>query len=88
LIQEHINIDINNNIHVYLNKKINGLLTQENLIFNLGEKVFEIPCNKLKIVKDQDYIFKEIGILNINIHDIYDSSKRSDIIVHLKLFET
>ena len=84
-LDKHINIDNNNNIHVYLNSKINVLLNQGNFCFNIGEKVFEIYCNKLKILKEQEYVIKNNGILNMNINDIYNNSNRSDVIVHLTL---
>lgn len=87
ILDNHINIDNNNNIHINLNSKINGLLNQGKIYFNIGEKVFEILCNKLKIIQEQDYIIKNKGILNINVNDIYNNSNRSDIIVHLTLSE-
>jgi hypothetical protein len=87
LLDNHINIDNNNNIHINLTSRIGGLLDQGNILFNLGGKVFEICCNKLKIIKNQDCIIKNRGILNINVNDIYNNSYRSDIIVHLTLIE-
>lgn len=87
ILDSHINIDNNNNIHINLNSKINGLLNQGNILFNIGEKVFEISCCHLKIIQTQDYILKNKGILNINVNDIYNNSNRSDIIVHLTLTE-
>lgn len=87
ILDNHINIDNNNNIHIHLNSRINGLLNHGKLIFNIGEKVFEICSNKLKIIQNQDYIIKNKGILNINVNDIYNNSNRSDVIVHLTLSE-
>jgi hypothetical protein len=87
ILDSHINIDNNNNIHINLNSKINGLLNQGNILFNIGEKVFEISCSHLKIIQAQDHIIKNKGILNINVNDIYNNSNRSDIIVHLTLLE-
>jgi hypothetical protein len=87
VLDEHVWIDNNNNIHINLNSRMNGLLTKKCIRFNLGEKVFEIPCEKLKITSIQTYIIKSEGIPIINYDSIYDVNKRGDIIVNLTLHD-
>lgn len=86
-LSHHISIDGDNNLHVNLNAKIGGLLTSKKIEFKLGEKVFEIPCNKLKIREHQSYIFYKKGISTIQVNDIYNVSSRADIIIHLTLLD-
>lgn len=87
MLDKHVWIDNNNNVHISLNSKINGLLTRKTIKFNLGEKVFEIPCEKLKIMSNQTYIIKSEGVPIINYDSIYDVKKRGDIIVNLTLHD-
>jgi hypothetical protein len=63
------------------------LLTSKSILFNLGEKVLDIPCNELYIKKKQKYIYKKRGISKIDINNVYDVTKRGDIIVHLTLID-
>jgi hypothetical protein len=86
-LDKHVWIDNSNNVHINLNSRINGLLTKKTIRFNLGEKVFEMPCDKLKIMSNQTYIIKGEGIPIINYDSIYDVKKRGDIIVHLTLHD-
>jgi hypothetical protein len=86
-LEQHISIDDNNNIHVHLTKSIKGLLDSKYIVFNLGEKVFNIPCEDLRLIKKQKYIYKKKGIPKIDIIDVYNVNKRGDIIVHLTLLD-
>lgn len=87
-LEHHISIDDYNNIHIHLTKNIKGLITSKSIIFNLGEKVFNIPCDELCIKRKQKYIYKKQGISKIDTNNVYDVSKKADIIVHLTLIDT
>ena len=50
----HLEIDDNNNIIVNLTTKINSLLVNEKLIFKLGEKVFQMTSENLRIKKNSN----------------------------------
>ena len=52
-LEHHISIDDYNNVHIHLTKNIKGLLTSKTIMFNIGKKVFNIPCNELYIKKKQ-----------------------------------
>jgi hypothetical protein len=86
-LEHHISIDDYNNVHIHLTKNIKGLLTSKTIMFNIGKKVFNIPCNELYIKKKQKYIYKKHGISKIDTNDVYDVSKKSDVIVHLTLID-
>lgn len=86
-LKHHISIDGDNNLHINLNAKISGLLTSKKIEFRLGEKVFEIPCNKLKLKEYQSFTFYKMGISTIQVNDIYNVSSRADIIIHLTLLD-
>lgn len=86
-LEHHISIDDYNNIHIHLTKNIKGLITSKTIMFNLGEKVFNIPCGELYIKRKQKYIYKKQGISKIDTNNVYDVSKKGDVVVHLTLMD-
>jgi hypothetical protein len=80
-LSNHISIDYNNNLHVRITVPcIQNLFNLENLTFELGGKVFEIPVGNLKIKRKQNYTLYEKGIALIN-SNIYEIKRRGNIIV-------
>ena len=76
-------IDEEQNLHVEIKIEfdaIKKLLENEEPIKTcIGNKVFEIPLNELKIKKKQDYRFKSLGLTKVNEKDIYDVNDRTDV---------
>lgn len=85
LLTENITIDNKNNIHVNLTYDIREILQKEYIIFYLGKKEFEIEPKELTVEKTQTVILKGEGISKINTADIYDVSKKSNVILHITL---
>ena len=82
----HINIDENNNIHIYLKFRFSkNLLFESQIDFCIGNRNFFINTSDLKIKKNQIIILKNEGISIINEKKVYDDSKKSHIIVHIEL---
>lgn len=82
---EHMFIDDKNNLHIYLNVKYEGLLKQEKINFTIENKEFDIRVSDLKIISNQIIYLKNKGISCIDMDNIYNINKRSDLIVHIKL---
>ena len=82
---EHIYIDQDNNINISLTLFLQNIFDKEVLDIELGEKVFQIIVNKLRIKKHQKYIFKNEGIPIIDTDEIYDVNNKSDIIMNIEL---
>jgi hypothetical protein len=85
---ENVRLDENNNllVEVVLTKeKFCELLDMINFTIDLGQHSFEIPVNNLFIRKRQIYRFNKKGISIINENDMYDTSKKSDIIIILNV---
>lgn len=82
---DHVYLDDKNNMHVYLNIHYDGLLYTKVIDFHLENKYYKINVSELKIVSNQIYILKNKGISEINSDNIYDVTKRCDIIVHITL---
>ena len=82
---DHVYIDEKNNLHIHLNVKYDGLLDKKYINFNLENKSYDIDVSNLRIISNQIVQLKNIGISKIDIDNIYNVSKRSDIVVHIKL---
>jgi DnaJ-class molecular chaperone len=83
---EHIFIDHNNDVHVKIViETIEQLWHEPYLQVTVGGKVFEIPVCELKIKKSQTYTFFNKGISLINLNDIYNTTRSSNIIVYITI---
>ena len=89
-IEDNIVLDENN--HIYVNVCINietelsHILKSDKFVScTIGKKVFSIPISKLFIKEEQIYTFKEQGISQVSEKDIYNVSKKSDIIIKIIL---
>ena len=80
-----IKIDNMNNIIYKIERKISDVFKNGKIEFQIGKKKLIIYANCLRITKRQSYVFRDIGILRQNEKDIYDISKRMDIIVDIQL---
>lgn len=80
----NMKIDDDNNLIVTIelssDELPNMLVNDTPLTFNIGDKTFSIPLDKLYIKREQYYYLKGKGLVNIK-KDIYDLSDKSDIIV-------
>jgi hypothetical protein len=83
---ENIFIDHNNDLHIkILIESIEQLLNEPYINITIGGKVFEIPVCELKIKKSQTYTFFNRGISLINLNDIYNTARSSNIIVYITM---
>jgi hypothetical protein len=84
----NISIDEDNNINyelvIHFNKDV--LLYDEYINFNIGNKYFKIPIDKLKLKKIQYYILRAQGISKLIENDIYNIEYKNDIYVKI-IFE-
>ena len=85
ILPEHISIDSHNNIHVELKYNIRELWGKPLLEFHLGKNVFSILTEKLKFRENQTVVLQNQGISIINLDNIFDISKKSNIVVYINL---
>jgi hypothetical protein len=85
ILPEHITIDSHNNIYVELKYNIRELWGKSHLEFNLGKNTFSIFIEKLKLKEKQTVILQNQGISTINLDNIFDISKKSNIVVYLTI---
>ena len=91
IIQDKVEIDNENNIIINYN---NSFTVIQKLVEKYEYPYFEIivehlnlmiPLKELKIIKNQKYIFNNIGIPKINFKDIFDNSNKAKIIININL---
>ncbi len=80
---EHIMIDSNNNILVFINIKNKE---KRSFAITLGDKKFNVALNDSHI-ENKKYIFYKCGIPRIHCADIYNVSEKGDIICKLSFNE-
>jgi len=80
-----ITIDDDNNIYVEHAIKKSDIFDAfgKSIYINIGKRTFPILLENLYIKSKQFYTIKEEGLAQIKENDIYDVSKRSDIIVKI-----
>jgi hypothetical protein len=70
---------------VCLTYDIKEILKKEYITFYLGKKEFEIEPRELTVEKMQTITLKGEGISKINTIDIYDVSKKGNVVLHITL---
>ena len=80
---KHIWINEHNDIIYSISLDLNKVFEKHHLEIVIGESKWYIPICELKIKKYQTWVFKKQGISEINLNDIYDVSRKRDIIIEI-----
>ncbi len=83
---EHMSLDNDNNLHVYVRTGIQSLLDKESFVVDLQIKTIEINVSNLKITRHQTVTHKRSGIPRIDEGDMYNNENRGDIMIHVELY--
>jgi hypothetical protein len=85
ILPEDVELDENNDIHIYRNFKISDIWGKEDITVNLGDRDYTIRVNKLKLIREQTIILMNSGISYINLKKIYDVSIMTTVFIHISL---
>lgn len=85
ILPENIQIDNKNNIIMDLKYKIDELFDKEEIMIECGKQEFYFCPADLKLMKRQSVILKNQGISIIQPDNIYDITKKSNIILNFEL---
>lgn len=83
--EDNIQIDEENDIHICLTFSILEIFQKKVIEFYISNKKFTIFTNEIYIREEQTVIFYEQGISKMNTQNIYDISKKGNIIAHIYL---
>ena len=85
ILDEGIRIDEKNNVHIALSYNIKDIWPLEIIDFNIGSRRFSFHKSDLGLLENQILILYNEGISRINTTEIYDVSKKSNIVLHVSL---
>jgi hypothetical protein len=85
ILPENVVIDDKNNIHVDLEYNIYDIWGKNSIDFSLDQFTFSINVCELSMQGNQTHILKSKGITRCNSIEIYDVTKKSDIILHIDI---
>lgn len=85
ILKDNITIDNKNNIIILETFNIIDIWNKKSIEIELGNQNFTIELEKLKMAKHQSIILEKKGISKINTSNIYDISKRADIIINITI---
>jgi hypothetical protein len=83
---EHMKVDHNNHLHIYINVCFTTLLNREKIDVQIcNERILEIPVCELRIMKKQVYTFYRMGIPLIHTENIFSTEKKGNVYVHIEM---
>lgn len=85
LLPENVQIDENNNIHIRVKWKISEIWEKSEVDISLGKRVFSVKPKDIRLMRHQCLTLREMGISRINTKNIYDNSRKGDIVLHMEL---
>ena len=68
-----------------LRKNVLNVFKKTSILIDMVKHKLCIPVRELNIRPQQYYLFKNVGMLRVNDDDIYDTSKRGDVIINIEL---
>jgi DnaJ-class molecular chaperone len=82
---DNISLDNNNNLIINVTFSISEILNKEYVTYNIGTISYDINVTKLHVKSIQQYLIKGKGISLIQSNEIYDNTKKGNVIfiIHL-----
>ena len=82
---ENISID-NDSLIVNIRHSINDIINKDEITCNIGNTIYKIPINKLKIKSSQIYTIYKGGFSLIQTNDIYDNNIKGNVVFMIQLY--
>jgi len=85
MLPENTEIDDKNNILVNAEFKVSDVWQRPNIDLPVGNRMFSITPSLLKLSSSQKVVFSKQGISKINTEDVYDISRKGDVVINIAL---
>jgi len=86
VLDENVEIDENNNVHVWVAFPFSQLWENEVVEVKLGERMtFPLNTRLLKLAKLQTIMFSNQGIPRMDLKSVYNVSKKGHVFIHLEI---
>lgn len=82
---DNISLDNNNNLIINVTFSISEILNKEYVTYNIGTISYDINVTKLHVKSIQQYLIKGKGISLIQSNEIYDNTKKGNVIFQIHL---
>lgn len=82
---DNISLDNNNNLIINVTFSISEILNKEYVTYNIGTISYDINVTKLHVKRIQQYLIKGKGISIIQSNEIYDNTKKGNVIFQIHL---
>lgn len=82
---DNISLDNNNNLIINVTFSISEILNKEYITYNIGNISYDINVTKLHVKSIQQYLIKGKGISLIQSNEIYDNTKKGNVIFQINL---
>jgi curved DNA-binding protein CbpA len=87
ILEDNISIDEINDIHIHLEYDLLELWEKNGVEFKLGQTIFSISRENIKMADLQTIVLKKKGISRINQDEIYSVLEKGDIYIYLTIFD-
>lgn len=84
-ISENMTIDDNNNIHIHIKYHISDIYNRNDIVIDVGKKQLPLNIENLHIKEFQTIKYANMGIPIAKSKDVYDTTKRGDIVLHITI---
>jgi DnaJ domain len=85
ILPENIEIDANNNLHINVAFKMSDIWDKKMVDIDMGRHIFSVPPSTFKLIKHQTILCQKQGISRMNVTDIFDITRKSDIYLNVTL---
>jgi len=85
ILEENISIDESNDIHIHLEYPLLEIWEKTEIEFKLGNILFSIPRENIKMTDFQKIVLREKGISRISQDEIYSILEKGDIYVYIRI---
>lgn len=82
----HFGVDKNNNLHICVKYEINHIWNKMFLVIFLENRKYIICTSTLFFKEKQTVIFKKSGISCCDENNLFDTSNKADVLIHVTLF--
>jgi curved DNA-binding protein CbpA len=87
ILEDNISIDETNDIHIHLEYDVLEIWKKNGVEFKLGQTIFSISRETIKMADFQIIVLKKKGISRINQDEIYSVLEKGDIYIYLTIFD-
>ena len=88
ILPDNITIDSNNNLFIHIAVSLQELWNMDEITIPIGKKQINIQRKDLKMIHKQTVVLDKCGISKINYDNLFDISKKGNILIEIEISNT